>query len=53
MKNMVALYDIVLNIFYVKPSNDEDITELSVLDSYAVTIKHLELILNDNICPNS
>ena len=42
MTNTVSLYDIVLNIFDLKPSNNEDIMELSVPYSYAVTIKHLE-----------
>ena len=41
MKNMVALYNIILNISYLKPSNDKDVTELSVLELYAVSIKHL------------
>ena len=50
---MIALYNIILNIFEPKPFNDKDITDLSVLELYAVSIKPLIQIPKDNISPNT
>ena len=41
IKNLVVLYDWILNIFELKPSNDKDITELSALELYRVKMNYL------------
>ena len=51
MKNTVALYNIILNVFEPKPFNDKDITDLSVLEFYGASNKHLIQIPKDDIGP--
>ena len=53
MKNTVAFYDIISNLFEPKPYNINDITDLSVLEFYAASIKHLIPIPKDDISPNT
>ena len=51
MKNTVALSDRILNVLKPKPFNDKDITDLSVLELYVASIKHLTQIQKITLVP--
>ena len=53
MKNIVAFYDIISNLFEPKPYNINDITDLSVLEFYVASMKHLIPITKYDISPNT